>query len=777
MGWRGRMRRLGSILAMLAIVLICGGLALWLETPNIADTVRPVIVRQIKSMIGRDLTIGGDITVTRSLTPTVVAHQVTFRNSPWGSDRPMLEVRALKIKLRLVPLVVHREIVIDQLILSDASLLIEQNVNGTLNWQSVSAAEPTQAESRTGRAPPYIANLKIEKSLVVWHDMSDDTRKTIHVDTLTWTAKSAAAPLQMSAMGTIDDMRLQFAGQVGPFAQLLGGKGKWGVDLTGRIQEAAITARGTVDLDGEATDLALTARGEHVEALGSLLDIKLPVLGTYEAEGRLIGAIATPTLERASARIGDPTTAELRVKEGRVGNLGHFRDVKLPFTLRADNLKRAGRMIGLTLPPLKPLSGEAVLMRKSKGYALEKISVRAGTVATQVNVTGSLGDVFARPDAKLEVSANANSVNALGDFVGKELGLMGPLRLSARLSGRSPNLQIANLSAELDKSDVQGTLTVDLDASPTALRGDLASRRLDLQSLLGRGSALADGNKLPFVALSDAELHIRLKADTVILANSTIGPASAQVDLKDGRLALSDVEVKMLGGTISSSAVMTAKDGTSRSGALAFLDLRLRAYKLDLSKLLTEAVTAPGDNLQVDVDVVVDSNGRTPDQLLANLSGEARVFSGGGKILGSGLNRLILDVNPLRLLPPFWGSADVVNIKCLAGTADIKQGIADTYVMLDTQQMIVLGEGTINLGEKQINLTLDPSPKSSRLAVTGVPVLISGPLGSPTVTPRAKEAVGGLLKGLLGHLAMPLNQIARTFGERARDACASAVPR
>jgi len=98
-------------------------------------------------------------------------------------------------------------------------------------------------------------------------------------------------------------------------------------------------------------------------------------------------------------------------------------------------------------------------------------------------------------------------------------------------------------------------------------------------------------------------------------------------------------------------------------------------------------------------------------------------------------------------------------------------------VMLDTQQMIVLGEGTINLGEKQINLTLDPSPKSSRLAATGVPVLISGPLGSPTVTPRAKEAVSGLFKGLLGHLAMPLNQIARIFGERARDACASAVPR
>jgi hypothetical protein len=468
-------------------------------------------------------------------------------------------------------------------------------------------------------------------------------------------------------------------------------------------------------------------------------------------------------------------TAELRVKNGRVGNLARFGDVALPFTLHAGDLARAGALVGLTLPQLKPLSGNAILVRGSKGYSLERISASAGTGPTQIGVTGSVGDVFANPVAKLEVSANAKSVNELGDFVGPQLGAIGPLRLSAQLSGRPPKLQVANLSLELNKTDVRGGLTIDLDASPTALRGDLASKRLDVESLMrSLGAGVTDKDKLSLKALRDAELHIRISADTIVLADATIGPASAQVDLNAGRLALSDVDIKMLGGRIASTVALTEKDGAAGSDPLASVTLRLRADGLELAKLLKAGTTAPGDTLQVDVDVAVDGDGRTFNQVLANLSGEASVFSKGGKIFGSGLNQLILDINPLRLLQPFWGDTEVVNVGCLAGLADIKRGVAETHAVLDSERMTLVGEGTVNLRDRHIDLTLNPVPKSRLPSAAGVPVRV-GPLDSPAVHPIATKAVGGLIKGTLRSLTNPLNRIAGVFGEKARSACASAL--
>jgi uncharacterized protein involved in outer membrane biogenesis len=220
---------------------------------------------------------------------------------------------------------------------------------------------------------------------------------------------------------------------------------------------------------------------------------------------------------------------------------------------------------------------------------------------------------------------------------------------------------------------------------------------------------------------------------------------------------------------------VTEKDGTAHSSALALLNLRLRADKLDLASVLTKAGTAPASDMKVDVEVTVDSKGHTPDQLLSDLSGEASVSSEGGKILEGHLNRLVQDVDPLRFLLPFWRKADVVNVRCLVGSAEIKQGIADTNMMFDTEHMTVLGKGTVNLRDRQINLALDPKPKSSALSATGVPVVVTGPLGSPKVEPRTKEAVGGLVKSVLGGLVVPLNQLSRVFGSQARDACASAV--
>lgn len=89
--------------------------------------------------------------------------------------------------------------------------------------------------------------------------------------------------------------------------------------------------------------------------------------------------------------------------------------------------------------------------------------------------------------------------------------------------------------------------------------------------------------------------------------------------------------------------------------------------------------------------------------------------------------------------------------------------------------MTLLGEGAVDLAQGTLDFELRPVGKSRKLSASSVPVDIEGALDDPQIRPRVGEAVGGALRGFLGGLLIPLNQITALFGEDARDACSDAL--
>jgi hypothetical protein len=102
----------------------------------------------------------------------------------------------------------------------------------------------------------------------------------------------------------------------------------------------------------------------------------------------------------------------------------------------------------------------------------------------------------------------------------------------------------------------------------------------------------------------------------------------------------------------------------------------------------------------------------------------------------------------------FGKKSEYTVINCFVSQFDIQNGLATSKALLfDTEYAQITGVGTINLGTEQINMTVDPKPKSVTVN-TSVPVEIGGTLSEPSyrLNPLAAAAKVG---GLIGTVVFP----------------------
>ena len=249
----------------------------------------------------------------------------------------------------------------------------------------------------------------------------------------------------------------------------------------------------------------------------------------------------------------------------------------------------------------------------------------------------------------------------------------------------------------------------------------------------------------------------------------TFRDASAAVRLDGGRLSIEDLTARVAGGVVSGDAELDP-----RAAAAAELTVRLNVHDVSVADLI--AGDRPGYlEGRIDLDLNIDATGRTIDGLLGDLDGQVAVFSGNGRLENVPLNRMIPDLDIARILPFVGGGRSTVRVNCLVGEFDIADGVARADAMLDTERMTLLGEGTIDLDRQTLDLSLQPLAKTRKLSTAEVPVDVTGSLSEPDISPRKGAVVGGLMRGVVGGLLFPLNQLTTLLGPAVTDACGAAL--
>ena len=322
---------------------------------------------------------------------------------------------------------------------------------------------------------------------------------------------------------------------------------------------------------------------------------------------------------------------------------------------------------------------------------------------------------------------------------------------SAPLTDIERGWSLRDIAARVGESWVEGEASALLAGRRRPfLRYDLAAPFVapsDLGWLApggGQGGATSGslaGARLPTAAWlrqADAEGDLRVER-LEGLANEPVGLRS-NIELKDGRLRLQPLRIELAGGAAEGSATVEAVDGAPpRTG------LRLEAADgLRLGPLLA-AFGVDGFTGRVGTaSVDVRGQGATVGEVAAGLDGVARFRVADGGIRVPGLARLSMGlVETFGAVLGVGGDAGATPVACAVGDLPVRRGVvlAERLVVV-TPRVAVTAEGTLRLGDGALRLTLTPIPLDEALFRVVVPVVISGDLASPEVTPHPELRVG-----------------------------------
>lgn len=621
-------------IASAAIVLLVVAVYVILSSYNY-NGLKPEITRAVKDDTGRELTLGGDISLKIGFTPALVVKDVSFQNASWGSQPELAKVKRFEIKVRLLPLL-SRRIEVKRLILIEPEILFETDISGKSNlaFETTEKQDLTKGKDETKAGGNWklsaltFNELQIEKGRITYIDHELKKTYVATVGTLMATATSSESPTKLKLKGGYNDKSFEVTGTLCPLTAFINPIKAWPVNLVVKTESATLT------LDGMVKD-PLARRG-----------------------------------------------------------------IELNFTLK-----------GKDLASFKQLSGES-------------------------------------------------------------LHLGGPFDISGRIADTARNAySISNLKIIQGENDLSGSVELNLAENRPKVTAALSAQKLDLRPYFqmnpntekttkhlskeaGKEDKIFPDRPLPLDTLRQADADVKVQAAQVLLPNFPLNSLVMDIVLKDGALTVKPLKVVLGKGSMDGHLFLQSQ------GKAASLTFVLKINKLDISYLTKGHKSTEGLEGNLDADIDLRAQGSSIAGLMGGLNGKTVLVMGKGRvdnkyidILGGNLSSSLF-----RLLNPFWKETQYTSINCFVSGFSIKDGIANTTgLALNTDYMVVVGEGEINLKTERLNLSLKPVPKE------GIGTRVTGKLNVSLSELTRPFKLGGTLAH--PSLAVDLTQTAIAFGK------------
>ena len=262
---------------------------------------------------------------------------------------------------------------------------------------------------------------------------------------------------------------------------------------------------------------------------------------------------------------------------------------------------------------------------------------------------------------------------------------------------------------------------------------------------------------------------VRVNAETFAYRGFTWQPAHAVVVLGSTAITITVADATVCGNIVTPGTLTITPEGI----ALASQPMAKGAPIEALMKCVGfEKQLATGEYA---LQAHLNARGQAAD-LARSLSGHAEFNAKSGRIYGMSLTAKVLSV--VSVATGGWESlADTTKeglpYKTISAKADIKgETIEFTEATLDGPSVKWVGQGSVNLATRTLNITLLVAPLPRVDSVVGrvpliggvlggslvtIPVRVTGPLGEPEIIPLPPSAVGeGLLRVMKRTLSLPI---------------------
>lgn len=386
-----------------------------------------------------------------------------------------------------------------------------------------------------------------------------------------------------------------------------------------------------------------------------------------------------------------------------------------------------------------------------------------GTIAqTRIELQGTTADLPNLEHLNLRYRVQGASLKRLAPLFHAPLPDTPPYDVRGRLVRSDQRWETSDMQGRVGNSDLAGRVVVTTGKSKPELEARLTSRLLDLADLgplIGTRSADAprtDTNRvLPnrtfdLSRVSSLDADVQLSAQRVVrAANFPFDNFHAAFKLKDSQITIDPLQFGMADGTLRARVGMDARNPplvTTVSGRIR--DLRV-------AKIFPEkgALGEAAGSLAGTFDL--RGRGNSVSLMLGSASGRATLLLADGRV--PNLMPALADLDGARIISSLIGKRPEF-VHCAAIALDLQSGVATPSVaVFETESTVLHVTGSIDLREERLDLRLAQAPKKVSFLSARTPILISGrlnsPVLSPDVGPLTARTAAAVVLGLINPLA------------------------
>jgi len=409
-----------------------------------------------------------------------------------------------------------------------------------------------------------------------------------------------------------------------------------------------------------------------------------------------------------------------------------------------------------------------------------RIDVHASAGATRAHARGSLVDPVLLRDFDLQLALSGQDLADLYPLLGIVAPNTPPYKLDGRftreITGTDARIwHYDNFHGIVGDSDLNGDASIETGRARPYLRANLSSKVLDFDDLAGfvnkapqSGNGESTNAELASQASSERsrtrvlpdrpyeldklramDADVRYKAHRISAPKWPLDDMDTHLRLDNGLLQLEPLNFGVAGGQVSAVVRMDARGNPIRTRT------QIKARGLNLRELVPDVKLAQDAIGRIGGNVALAGSGNSIALMLGSSDGDVALGMGRGQI--SNLLMELAGIDIAEALKFLVQGDRRIPIRCAFGDFAVSSGVMTSRSMaFDTEDTIIIGEGTVNLREETLHLKLRPRPKDRSLLALRAPLWIDGTFKDPDIHPDyGRMGLRGALALVLGNIAPP----------------------
>jgi len=763
------------VLVLTAILVLFVGILDYTNVSFRSDKARQVLLENLETYTGRNVSIDGDVYITVSLSPKLLVEQIHIRNINGFDTEDFIAVTEARVEVSLLPLlsgIFHLE----EISADHARIKLIKKKDGSHNWLFSHANEPSKIKAKEPKSALKKQRRIKRLTLGVFSltDVSilykDELRNQIikkHFERLLIDVTNPTKP-RAEISGSVQGLPYNLDFESDPIQTLTSGQ-SWLLHGTGVIDDSNTNIEANIQLIENAINGNIDINAKNIN-LGLLIE-KLGFIAGQDAtadeiniSAKLRGSNFTELYEQAEIKLqllrGNWTLASPETgqeKELSFNKISSFTSWNKPVELHLDGT----------------LAGEAIIFDFKTNRLLEffgevqklDVDLKSSIVGTEISLKGTFDLPIKTKQFQLDITLKGKDLEKLNPILDAELPPFNDFSLTGKLLANKKGFILKSIDASIGDSHFQTSININTVSPKRLWTINFSSRQLQLKDFAldildlqqpDITSLKPVRRLIDIIQAPKMHFNLDLKVDKVLSGEDVLGKAHFQLHLRDNAVSLKNASIEIPAGRITASATFEVVDNEITGNA----ELNINKFDYGIAARLFNPDTKLDGVISTRVNLEFIGNDFM--HLLDHATGQIDFVLWPKNTKPEKMLDLWAANLYLILLPELKKKESKVN--CLVGLMNIKDGkMKEEFFAIDTTKLWINGNFNVDFENEHVELSLFPRSKTARLFALQIPIRAAGKFSDIDMVLNPVDALGSYFSFITSPIHVPASWI---FGSR-----------